>query len=69
MREQVPLPIRISQAMRLAKRMDLLGTEGAFEVLARARRLEADGRTLLAGCTCAMSRCRSIRARSWVWQR
>ena len=29
--------------MKLAKRMDLLGTETAFEVLAKARRLEAEG--------------------------
>ena len=33
--------------MRLAKRMDLLGTESAFEVLARARRLEEDGRSIV----------------------
>lgn len=33
--------------MRLAKRMDLLGTESAFEVLARARRLEAEGRSIV----------------------
>ncbi|HEY7198803.1 MAG TPA: pyridoxal phosphate-dependent aminotransferase [Candidatus Dormibacteraeota bacterium] len=31
-------------AIRFAERMDRLGTEGAFEVLARARRLEAEGR-------------------------
>jgi aspartate/methionine/tyrosine aminotransferase len=31
-------------SIRFAKRMDRLGTEGAFEVLARARRLEAAGR-------------------------
>src|SRR5215472_14271534 len=30
--------------IRFAERMDRLGTEGAFEVLARARRLEAEGR-------------------------
>src|SRR2546426_8823546 len=30
--------------IRFAKRMNRLGTEGAFEVLARARRLEAAGR-------------------------
>ena len=29
--------------MKLARRMDLLGTETAFEVLAKARRLEAEG--------------------------
>ncbi|MEA2683612.1 MAG: aspartate aminotransferase [Chloroflexota bacterium] len=33
--------------MRLAKRMDQLGTESAFEVLARAKRLEADGRSIV----------------------
>jgi aspartate aminotransferase len=31
-------------AIRFARRMERLGTEGAFEVLARARRLEAAGR-------------------------
>src|SRR5213076_3252315 len=31
-------------AIRFARRMEQLGTEGAFEVLARARRLEAAGR-------------------------
>ena len=40
-------PIRIGLTMRLAKRMDLLGTESAFEVLARARRLEEDGRSIV----------------------
>lgn len=33
--------------MRFAERMDRLGTEGAFEVLARARRLEAEGRSVI----------------------
>lgn len=33
--------------MRLAKRMDLLGTESAFEVLARAKRLEEGGRSIV----------------------
>jgi len=33
--------------MRLAKRMDLLGTESAFEVLARAKRMEEDGRSIV----------------------
>jgi aspartate aminotransferase len=33
--------------IRFAKRMDRLGTEGAFEVLARARRLEAAGRPVV----------------------
>jgi aspartate aminotransferase len=34
-------------AIRLAERMSRLGTEGAFEVLARARRLEAKGRHIV----------------------
>ena len=33
--------------MRLAERMGLLGTETAFEVLAKARRLEAEGRDII----------------------
>ncbi|MGH7612392.1 MAG: pyridoxal phosphate-dependent aminotransferase [Candidatus Dormibacteria bacterium] len=33
--------------MRFAGRMDRLGTESAFEVLARARRLEAEGRSVI----------------------
>jgi aspartate aminotransferase len=33
--------------IRFAERMDRLGTEGAFEVLARARRLEAEGRRIV----------------------
>jgi len=33
--------------IRFAERMDRLGTEGAFEVLARARRLEATGRHIV----------------------
>jgi aspartate/methionine/tyrosine aminotransferase len=33
--------------IRFAERMDHLGTEGAFEVLARARRLEAAGRRIV----------------------
>jgi aspartate aminotransferase len=33
--------------IRFAERMDRLGTEGAFEVLARARRLEAEGRHIV----------------------
>ncbi|MFN2463607.1 MAG: pyridoxal phosphate-dependent aminotransferase, partial [Candidatus Dormibacteria bacterium] len=33
--------------MRLATRMDLLGTESAFEVLARARQLEEAGRSIV----------------------
>ena len=34
-------------SLRFAKRMDGLGTEGAFEVLARARKLEAQGRDII----------------------
>jgi aspartate/methionine/tyrosine aminotransferase len=33
--------------VRFAERMNRLGTEGAFEVLARARRLEAEGRSIV----------------------
>ena len=33
-------------AIKFARRMENLGTEGAFEVLARARQLEAGGRTI-----------------------
>src|SRR5271169_3464469 len=33
--------------LRLAKRMSLLGTETAFEVLVRARALEAQGRNII----------------------
>src|SRR6202011_401447 len=36
-------PIRISLTMRWAARMSQLGTESAFEVLARARQLEEQG--------------------------
>src|SRR5919204_63702 len=34
-------------AIRFAERMSRLGTEGAFEVLARAKRLEAEGRKVI----------------------
>ncbi len=34
-------------AIRFAERMSRLGTEGAFEVLAKARRLEAEGKTIV----------------------
>jgi aspartate aminotransferase len=34
-------------AIRFAERMSRLGTEGAFEVLAKARRLEADGKKIV----------------------
>lgn len=37
----------MSQPMRLADRMQRLGTESAFEVLERARRLEAEGREIV----------------------
>src|SRR5487761_949173 len=34
-------------ALRLAQRMSKLGTEGAFEVLARAKQLESEGREII----------------------
>src|SRR5690348_14902840 len=37
----------LAMGIRFAERMDRLGTEGAFEVLARARRLEATGRRIV----------------------
>src|SRR5438105_1459667 len=37
----------MTTAVRFAERMSRLGTEGAFEVLARARRLEAEGREII----------------------
>src|SRR5688572_1847737 len=40
-------PIAIASSMNLADRMGRLGTETAFEVLARARALEAQGRTII----------------------
>ena len=33
--------------MKLANRMSRLGTETAFEVLARAKKLEAEGRDII----------------------
>src|SRR5688572_29935836 len=33
--------------LRLARRLDALGTEGAFEILARARAIEAQGRNVI----------------------
>src|SRR2546423_2796270 len=36
-----------STAIRFAERMSRLGTEGAFEVLGRARRLEAEGKRIV----------------------
>ena len=37
----------MSTAIRFAERMSRLGTEGAFEVLAKARRLEAEGKRIV----------------------
>src|SRR5215467_4192238 len=37
----------VSTAVRFAERMSRLGTEGAFEVLARARKLEAEGKKIV----------------------
>src|SRR5439155_10337437 len=37
----------MSTAVRFAERMSRLGTEGAFEVLAKARRLEAQGKHIV----------------------
>src|SRR5437016_11751010 len=37
----------MSTAVRFAERMSRLGTEGAFEVLARARKLEAEGKRIV----------------------
>jgi aspartate/methionine/tyrosine aminotransferase len=37
----------VSTAIRFAERMSRLGTEGAFEVLAKARRLEAEGKRIV----------------------
>ena len=36
-----------STAVRFAERMSRLGTEGAFEVLARARKLESEGKRIV----------------------
>src|SRR6184192_3906150 len=38
---------RVTPALRLAKRMSRLGTETAFEVLVRARALEAQGKNIV----------------------
>jgi aspartate/methionine/tyrosine aminotransferase len=38
---------RPAVAIKLAKRMERLGTETAFEVLARAKQLEAEGRSVI----------------------
>ena len=37
----------MSTAVRFAERMSRLGTEGAFEVLARARKLESEGKRIV----------------------
>ncbi|PYY15187.1 MAG: aspartate aminotransferase [Acidobacteria bacterium] len=41
------VPVQTSHPLKLAKRMQRLGTETAFEVLARARALEAQGRDIV----------------------
>src|SRR5260370_25647056 len=38
--------LRVTE-IRFAERISRLGTEGAFEVLAKARRLEADGKNIV----------------------
>ena len=43
----MPKTARITPALRLAKRMSRLGTETAFEVLVRARALEAQGKNII----------------------
>src|SRR5919205_520536 len=40
-------PTVAAHDLKLARRMSRLGTETAFEVLARARALEAEGRTIV----------------------
>jgi aspartate/methionine/tyrosine aminotransferase len=42
-----PVDIEGGPAMRLAERMSRLGTETAFEVLAKAKRLEAEGQDII----------------------
>src|SRR5256886_15167712 len=41
------VPVQTSHPLKLAKRMQRLGTETAFEVLAKARALEAQGRDIV----------------------
>src|SRR5436305_8836183 len=41
------VPVQTSHPLKLAKRMQRLGTETAFEVLVRARTLEAQGRDIV----------------------
>jgi aspartate/methionine/tyrosine aminotransferase len=43
----MPKAARVTPALRLAKRMSRLGTETAFEVLVRARALEAQGKNIV----------------------
>ncbi len=43
----MPKTVRVTPALRLAKRMSRLGTETAFEVLVRARALEAQGKNIV----------------------
>jgi aspartate aminotransferase len=43
----MPKTARVTPALRLAKRMSRLGTETAFEVLVRARALEAQGKNIV----------------------
>ncbi len=43
----MPKTARVTPALRLAKRMSRLGTETAFEVLVRARALEAQGKDIV----------------------
>jgi len=40
-------PVTTPTELRLAKRMARLGTETAFETLAKARALEAQGRSII----------------------
>src|SRR5256886_16707725 len=41
------VPVQTSHPLKLAKRMQRLGTETAFEVLAKARALESQGRKIV----------------------
>src|SRR4029077_15058718 len=46
-RPQLAFELMATTAFRFAERMSRLGTEGAFEVLARARKLEAEGKRIV----------------------
>src|SRR4029077_3805338 len=46
-RPQLAFELMSTTAFRFAERMSRLGTEGAFEVLARARKLEAEGKKIV----------------------